>query len=736
MRREPLTVLTLLVTLLSVPPATAAVQVFYVDIAAGVDAPAGGTPGQPWKTIPYALGQVSGTAVDPVELRIAQGTYTGTVTMEAWVDLLGGYQAATWINDPKTYVSRLDGGGISRVVYCADNAQLDGFVVTGGNVTGLGEAGNGGGIYCDGTSPVITNNIIAGNQARFAGAGLVARESSLVLRNNVFVRNVGGHAGSAFTIGSIFGGTPPTPIVEGNLVLDNVSTDLGGPVEFVAVDATFSKNSIVGNVGDDDIISAREVGGVWSNNEMAGNDGNGGTSGDGALIRSFDDGTFRLVNNTLVGGHDPALLLTYSLGGGAQHDLVNNIFVGHVLAIEEFHADADAYPVNNLFFGNTVDFRDETVVDYTGAAAVNANVGGAADNLTGDPVLMTAPGGAWTAVGIYDPATFTTQLTDALTISGGAANGLAGWLVNPDVSQQRMFVIKESTNTTLTVWGDASAIALIGSGYGVESLHIVTGSAARSQASILDPDLPAEDIDGDPRPGNDGGADIGSDEADNPSIGDRVWEDRDADGIQDPGEPGIVSALVYLFGADSVILDVTFTDTSGRYVFTDLTAGSSYFVRFIPPPGYVLSPMDQGGDDSIDSDADPATGDSPIISPGVQLGPYEWDAGMVTTVPCFAPDEPIYVYGVRLSTDGNEFPILDFMDFNQPDQVTGYHVYRSSETELPAETWPLVATDIVDGDQATPNNQWVDTSGDVSPSDVWYYQITAFNNRCPAEGPR
>ena len=75
------------------------------------------------------------------------------------------------------------------------------------------------------------------------------------------------------------------------------------------------------------------------------------------------------------------------------------------------------------------------------------------------------------------------------------------------------------------------------------------------------------------------------------------------------------------------------------------------------------------------------------------------------------------------------------MDFNQPDQVSGYNIYRSSDPAIDPATWPLVADDIVDGDAGTPNKQWVDISGDVSPSDVWYYQVTAFNNRCPAEGP-
>ncbi len=45
---------------------------------------------------------------------------------------------------------------------------------------------------------------------------------------------------------------------------------------------------------------------------------------------------------------------------------------------------------------------------------------------------------------------------------------------------------------------------------------------------------------------------------------------------------------------------------------------------------------------------------------------------------------------------------------------------------------------IIDMDEATPNKPWVDISGDVSPTGIWYFQVTAYNNRCPAqtaEGP-
>jgi hypothetical protein len=111
---------------------------------------------------------------------------------------------------------------------------------------------------------------------------------------------------------------------------------------------------------------------------------------------------------------------------------------------------------------------------------------------------------------------------------------------------------------------------------------------------------------------------------------------------------------------------------------------------------------------------------------------------VITSAPCTAPDEPIYLYVVTMSTDGNDYPILNFQDPNQPTQITGYNIYRSSDSVPPPSTWPLVASDVIDMDEATPNKQWVDTSGDVSPSSIWYFQVTAYNNRCPAqtaEGP-
>ncbi|MEY4413094.1 MAG: hypothetical protein RIQ53_387, partial [Pseudomonadota bacterium] len=95
------------------------------------------------------------------------------------------------------------------------------------------------------------------------------------------------------------------------------------------------------------------------------------------------------------------------------------------------------------------------------------------------------------------------------------------------------------------------------------------------------------------------------------AIGDRVWEDTDADGVQDAGEAGIAGATVELVrdvNGDGVIsaaevLQTAVTDAAGNYLFNGLAPGVAYQVRFTLPSGYdALSPTDAGGDDATDSD--------------------------------------------------------------------------------------------------------------------------------------
>lgn len=90
------------------------------------------------------------------------------------------------------------------------------------------------------------------------------------------------------------------------------------------------------------------------------------------------------------------------------------------------------------------------------------------------------------------------------------------------------------------------------------------------------------------------------------AIGDRVWYDADADGLQNAGETFSVKNLpVALMDATSnAVLATTVTDANGNYLFTGL-ASSNYVVRFDVSGESSLapSPLDAGSDDAVDSDA-------------------------------------------------------------------------------------------------------------------------------------
>lgn len=88
------------------------------------------------------------------------------------------------------------------------------------------------------------------------------------------------------------------------------------------------------------------------------------------------------------------------------------------------------------------------------------------------------------------------------------------------------------------------------------------------------------------------------------SLGDFVWIDKDADGIQDAGESGIAGATVNLYYDDdstTVAYRTATTPASGAYAFNKLYPGK-YTVEIVRPNGYLFSPKSQGGDTAKDAD--------------------------------------------------------------------------------------------------------------------------------------
>ena len=107
------------------------------------------------------------------------------------------------------------------------------------------------------------------------------------------------------------------------------------------------------------------------------------------------------------------------------------------------------------------------------------------------------------------------------------------------------------------------------------------------------------------------GIDFGFCSGGNGVIGDRVFRDADADGVQDADEVGLDGVTVWLRDVSGAVIRTMKTKTiagPGFYRFTGLSAGT-YTVEVDSdslPSGCVASPVGSGGDPALDSNGSPA----------------------------------------------------------------------------------------------------------------------------------
>lgn len=136
-------------------------------------------------------------------------------------------------------------------------------------------------------------------------------------------------------------------------------------------------------------------------------------------------------------------------------------------------------------------------------------------------------------------------------------------------------------------------------------------------------------------------------------IGDRVWIDADADGIQDSDELPVSGVTVRLYDSSGVLIATTTTNSDGEYVFSStssgLTTGEEYTIRFDNPADYASGgPLAGYGkttkdattsvsddiENAIDSDAVVVGGFPRISVPELSAGEnnHTFDVGFVPLV--------------------------------------------------------------------------------------------------------
>ena len=122
------------------------------------------------------------------------------------------------------------------------------------------------------------------------------------------------------------------------------------------------------------------------------------------------------------------------------------------------------------------------------------------------------------------------------------------------------------------------------------------------------------------------------------AIGNRVWQDSNSNGVQDAQENGVAGIVVTLLQSDGITLVKNpaqtasdyqvITNNTGNYLFSNLVPGD-YVVKFEVGDSEITK-QGEGTDSSLDSDVDPLTSKTGVISVSLDQQRLDVDAGIFT----------------------------------------------------------------------------------------------------------
>jgi len=239
------------------------------------------------------------------------------------------------------------------------------------------------------------------------------------------------------------------------------------------------------------------------------------------------------------------------------------------------------------------------------------------------------------------------------------------------------------------------------------------------------------------------------------SLGDFVWHDLNADGVQGNGEPGIPAVTVNLLAGDCTtsLNQTTSTNSSGIYTFTNLAPGS-YCVQFVLPPDFDYTTKDVG-DDATDSDAG-ADGKSSAITLAAGESNLTVDAGLVQrrltldVEPLCILDAPYISYTVSANFPTQPNPVtirwLDVDDNSVLSQTTGLPLVNQllwpgagiDPVTKAGNQWPGWSFDEVNHvwvDNGSPLRPQVKVEITVNPTEVVTVDYPPANPTCNAAPP-
>ena len=448
-----------------------------------------------------------------------------------------------------------------------------------------------------------------------------------------------------WTVGTLAGGSSATLTITATVDTVGTKTNTGEVTKADQPDTDSTPGN--GNPAEDDQDSVpitpqsptnAQVGNyVWTDLNFNGLQDGGEPGRDGITVNLYRD-----VNSNGVpepGGADGAAVGTTVTAGGGLY-LFTGLAAGNYF-VEFVRPSGQLLTLRNVGVNDTIDSdpdRPTGLTEVFPLAAAQTDLRWDAGLVPIDLELDKTVNHATPIVG--SQVTYTVLVRNAAGFS--TATGIevtdvlpAGTAYVSSTASQGAYNSGTGVWTVGTLAGGASATLTITAT--VNTVGTKTNTAEVTKADQPDTDStpgngnPAEDdqdsVPIDPRPQA------------NAEIGNYVWTDLNTNGLQDGGEPGRDGITVNLYrdtngngtpepgGADGAAVSTTVTAGGGLYLFTGLAAGN-YFVQFQPPSGQLFTLRDAGINDTIDSDADPATGLTAVIPLAAGQSDLKWDAGL------------------------------------------------------------------------------------------------------------
>ena len=198
------------------------------------------------QTIQAAIDQAATTGG---EVWVEAGVYEERITLAEYVHVYGGFEGSETSRSERDWdgnVTLIDGQHGGTVVLAPQGGHLlntvDGFTIRHGNAT------FGGGIYAVDSSPLIEHNRISENSAR-SGGGIYLRWSSPVITGNTIASNLAynewGEGGGGIASDRSF------PLIANNVITGNVARWRGGGIWVVGIESSpqVFNNTITANSG-------------------------------------------------------------------------------------------------------------------------------------------------------------------------------------------------------------------------------------------------------------------------------------------------------------------------------------------------------------------------------------------------------------------------------------------------------------------------------------------------------